>query len=448
MSLMIGVSGIRGLVGETMTPPLATDMGSAFGTFLQGGHVVVGRDTRRSSPEIQQAVIQGLLSTGCRVTDLGVATTPGIGYMLGQLEAEGGVVITASHNPIEWNGIKFLEKPGSAPPAETARKIIAVYESRRFRQAKPKAEAVVQNETTDNRHVEKVLALVPRAAISARQFRVVLDSVNGAGSRSGRALLQALGCEVIHINDQATGDFAHPPEPLAENLSGLCDAVRTHGADLGLAQDPDADRLAVVDESGRFIGEEYTLALAGELTFRHRPGTVVANLATSRMIEDLAARHPGCRVQRTPVGEAHVVQAMRRHHAVLGGEGNGGVIDPRLVYIRDSLISMALILQLLSETEEPLSRLVEQLPRYEMIKLKVPLPPKTIQRFLRRLRESATEARVNYSDGVRLDWDDGWALARPSNTEPTVRFFAEAATRNAAEILIRRLRSAGGELRD
>ena len=446
MSLMMGVSGVRGLVGKTMTPQLATDLGAAFGTFLQGGRVVVGRDTRPSGPQLQQALTQGLLAAGCRVIDLGVATTPGIGYMLGQLDADGGVVITASHNPAEWNGVKFLEKPGSAPSAETAKRIFAIYESRRFHAATtPKPEALSQDPTSARQHLDRVLALLPRSAVNARRFRVVLDSVNGAGSASAKNLLQTLGCDLIHINDQPSGDFAHPPEPLAENLSQLCDAVRAHEADLGFAQDPDADRLALVDETGRFVGEEYTLALAAELTFRHRPGTAVANLATSRMIDDLAARHQGCRVLRTPVGEAHVVAAMRLHHAVLGGEGNGGVIDPRVVYIRDSLIAMGLILQLLAETDQPLSRLVEQIPRYEMIKQKMTLPPEKIRRFLQRLRENAADARLDASDGLRLDWDEGWALARPSNTEPVIRFFAEAPTRHAAEILLRRLRSAGGE---
>jgi phosphomannomutase len=446
MTLMLGVSGVRGLVGKTMTPELATDMGRAFGTHLSGGRVVVGRDSRRSGEQLQNALTDGLLQTGCAVIDLGVAPTPGIGHMVERLGADGGVVITASHNPIEWNGIKFLEPPGAAPPAETANKIIAIYTSRRFRHAPAPPDALSHDETAEARHVDRVLGLVPRAAISARQFRVVLDSVNGAGCRSGRALLEALGCHVIHLNGQPTGEFSHPPEPLAENLSGLCDAVRVHGADIGFAQDPDADRLAVVDETGRFIGEEYTLALAAELTFRHRPGIAVANLATSRMIDDIAARHPGCSVSRTPVGEANVVQGMRKHNATIGGEGNGGVIDPRVVFIRDSLISMALVLQLLSETEESLSNMIEQIPRYEMIKQAMALPADRIPDVLERIRGSVTDARVDDRDGVRLDWADGWALARASNTEPIIRVSAEAASRTAAEALIRRLRTAAGDL--
>jgi phosphomannomutase len=448
MSLMISVSGVRGLVGRTLTPQLAADLGRAFGTFLEGGRVVVGRDSRPSGPQLQEALVRGLLETGCRVVDLGLATTPGVGFMVGTLDADGGVVVTASHNPDPWNGIKFLERPGSAPPADTAAKIIAIYESRCFRQATPPPNAVTPDETTAHKHVEKVLTLVPRAAIGARRFHVVLDSVNGAGCCSGRALLESLGCKVVHLNDRPTGRFPHHPEPLAENLTQLCDATRAHGADLGFAQDPDADRLAVVDETGRFIGEEYTLALAAMLVFRHRPGLAVTNLATSRMIDDIAAAHPGCQVLRTPVGEANVVAAMRRHNAVLGGEGNGGIIDPRLVCIRDSLIGMALILQLLCETEEPLSRTVDQLPRYQMIKQKLALAPEKIKLFLDRIRQNAGDARINDCDGVRLDWQEGWGLVRPSNTEPIVRLCAEAATPNAAEGIIRRLRTAGGELLD
>jgi phosphomannomutase len=446
MSLMIGVSGIRGLVGKTMTPELAADMGRAFGTYVGGGRVVVGRDPRRSGPGLQDALTHGLRQTGCETVDLGIVTTPGAGYMISQLGADGGVVITASHNPIEWNGIKFLVPPGCAPPAETANTIIAIYESRDFRKAPRPAPAVAPIHSADSGHVEKVLTLVPRAAIAARRFRVVLDSVNGAGCRSGRALLEALGCHLIHLNGQPTGDFAHPPEPLAQNLTDLCDAVRTYGADIGFAQDPDADRLAVVDETGRFIGEECTLALVAELTFRHRTGIAVANLATSRMIDDVAARHPGCSVVRTPVGEANVIQAMRKHNACLGGEGNGGVIDPRMVYIRDSLISMALILQLHCEMQEPLSTIVERMPRYEMIKQTMTLPVDRIPEVLERIRRNAINARVDNRDGVRLDWADGWALARASNTEPIIRVSAEAASQAAAEDLIHRLRTAAGDL--
>ena len=448
MSLMISVSGVRGLVGKTMTTELARDMGLAFGTFIDGGPVIVARDSRTSGPELLRALVDGLRRTGCSVTELGVATTPGTGNVIASRNARGGIVITASHNPVEWNGIKFLDENGSAPAPETARKIIAIYESRSFRRDEARPTEIDRDDSAGRLHLEKVLSLVPREAIADRKFAVVLDSINGAGCRSGRALLERLGCSVTHLNAEPTGDFAHPPEPIAENLTGLCDAVRSTRAAVGFAQDPDADRLAVVDETGRFIGEEYTVALAAELTFRHRPGTAAVNLATSRMIDDIAAQHPGCNVIRTAVGEANVVTAMRENHCVIGGEGNGGVIDPRVVHVRDSLISMALILQLLSECDRPLSRIVDRLPRYEMIKQKMPMSRDRIQEFLQAAKTNASDGTVNDCDGVRIDWPAGWALVRASNTEPIVRIFAEAATRPDAESLIERIRRAGAHLLD
>ncbi len=446
MSLMISVSGVRGLVGKTMTAELARDMGLAFGTFIDGGPVIVARDTRSSGPELLGALIEGLQQTGCSVTDLGVATTPGTGNRVASRNARGGIIITASHNPVEWNGIKFLDRLGSAPPTETALKIIAIYESRNFRRDESPPTAIEHDGSAGQIHLEKVLSLVPRKAIAERKFAVVLDSINGAGCSTGRALLERLGCAVTHLNNEPTGDFAHSPEPIAENLTGLCDSVRSTGAAVGFAQDPDADRLAVVDETGRFIGEEYTIALAAELTFRHRPGSAAVNLATSRMIDDIAAKYPGCNVIRSAVGEANVVTAMREHHCVIGGEGNGGVIDPRVVHIRDSLISMALVLQLLSESDQPLSRIVDGLPRYEMIKQKMPMSRDRIQEFLEAAKADASDGTVNDCDGVRIDWPAGWALVRASNTEPIVRISAEAATRTDAESLIERIRRAGAHL--
>lgn len=451
MSLMITVSGIRGLVGKTMTPELARDMGAAFGAFLDGGDVLVGRDSRKSGAKLLQAVIRGLAAAGCPSTNLGIATTPGIGHLVPVLGAAGAVIITASHNPIEWNGIKFLDGHGSAPPADMARRIIGVYESRRVGTAIHNGAAAprtASNTDCDELHTRKVISLVPRDTIAERRFAVVLDSVNGAGGLSGRLLLDRLGCQVTHLNAEPTGEFAHPPEPIAENLTALCDAVRSHGAAVGFAQDPDADRLAVVDESGRFIGEEYTLALAAELTFRHRPGIAATNLATSRMIDDIAARHPHCSVVRSAVGEANVVAAMRERNCVIGGEGNGGIIDPRIVHVRDSLSAMALILQLMTESDETLGRIVDRLPKYEMIKQKMTLPRDRIQRLLARVTDDATDGRIDDCDGVRVDWPAGWALIRASNTEPIVRISAEAATQEDAQALIARVRNAAGDLLD
>ncbi len=448
MTLMISPSGIRGLVGRTMTTELARDLGLAFAAWLDGGTVLVARDSRASGAELADAVVAGLTAGGCDAIRLGLATTPGTGLLVRRLGATGGVVLTASHNPVEWNGIKFLDRTGAAPSPHDAHAIIDRFQSRRFAPVAADQRGIVSaNADCDAVHVETVLGLLPVDRIAARRFTVVLDSINGAGCKSGRTLLEALGCRVVQLNGTPDGNFAHRPEPVAENLTGLSAQVRAAGAAVGFAQDPDADRLAAVDETGRFFGEEYSLALAAECTFRHRPGAVATNLSTSRMIDDVAARHGSlCTVHRSPVGEAHVVEAMRRHNCVLGGEGNGGVIDPRVVFIRDSLISMGLILQLMSEDGRPLSQIVDALPRYAMLKQKLALPAERIHEVLRRFREAAAGQRVDDRDGVRVDLPDGWVLARASNTEPIIRLVAEAQTPERAAELIDSVRRAAGDL--
>ncbi|OQZ06867.1 MAG: hypothetical protein B6D36_02865, partial [Planctomycetes bacterium UTPLA1] len=332
MALMMSVSGVRGLIGETMTPELAASMGAAFGTFLDGGAVVLGMDSRPSGEMVKGAVESGLLAVGCNVVELGIATTPGVALMVSELNAKGGIVITASHNPIVWNGIKFLVAPGRAPSARTAEEIFSIYRSKRTRFADVENIGRMERDlSTNDRHVAKVMRTLDMAAIRRRQLHVVLDSVNGAGGASGRMLLERLDCRVEHMNAEPNGRFAHTPEPTAENLVSLCEAVKASGADIGFAQDPDADRLAIVDNTGRYIGEEYTLALAAKYIFSKTPGAAATNLSTSRMIDDIAAKAGrGCVVHRTAVGEANVVDAITAHRCVIGGEGNGGVIDPRI----------------------------------------------------------------------------------------------------------------------
>jgi phosphomannomutase len=439
MTLIMGVSGARGLVDQTMTPALVADLGRAFGAHVGGGRVVVGRDSRPSGEMLQHSAMEGLCAAGCPVTELGVVSTPGVALMVGRLGAAGGLVVTASHNPREWNGVKFLLPPGVAPPPGEAAAILDRYRSRRFASTFDRNGGVTSDETTHEHHVSAVLAAVDAEAIRRRRFRVVLDSVNGAGGTGGRRLLERLGCAVTHLNAEPTGRFAHAPEPLAENLTSLCDAVRAQGADGGFAQDPDADRLAIVDASGRCVGEEYTLVLAARRVLARRPGPVAANLSTSRMIDDVAAAAGGaCRVVRTPVGEAHVAAAMRAEGCVVGGEGNGGVILPQVVLVRDSFAAMAVALELMAVEGRPLDRIVADIPAYAMVKRKFELEPPRIARWLERLRASAAGARVDDRDGVRLDWTEGWVHVRPSNTEPIARVIAEARDEAAAADLVRR----------
>lgn len=441
MSLMMSISGVRGLVGQTLTPTLVTELGLAFGSHLRGGRVVIGRDSRPSGDMVRSAMTAGLLAAGCEVVDLGIVTTPGTALMIGRRGAAGGVVLTASHNPIIWNGVKFLTAAGHAPAPEEARAILDRYHNRGFTLVPvERIHTGTRDDSTHEQHVAAVLAQVDAGAIRARRFRVVLDSVNGAGGAGGRLLLERLGCTVVHENGEPTGHFAHTPEPIAENLTSLCDAVRHERADVGFAQDPDADRLAIVDETGGYIGEEYTLALAARRVFARRPGPAAANLSTSRMIDDIAASAGGtCRVVRTPVGEAHVAQAMQTHGCVLGGEGNGGVILPEVVRVRDSFVAMALSLELLALEKKSLSQVVASLPRYAMVKRKFEMPAEAIRAWLDRLRRDPGDGRVNDSDGLRIDWPAGWVHLRASNTEPIARIIAEAADEPTAVRLIDRV---------
>jgi len=440
MTLMISVSGVRGIVGQTMTPTVAAEMGAAFGSHLAGGKVVLGRDSRASGEMVQDAVKSGLLATGCDVVELGIVSTPEVAMMTRELSAAGGIVITASHNPGQWNGIKFLTADGCAPPPQTAEQIFTRYHNKDFRFADAQSGGSLERDlSTHGLHVSKVAAIVDVEAIRRRQFCVVLDSINGAGAAAGRILLEHLGCKGIIINAEPSGDFFHPPEPTAENLTSLCQAVREHKADIGMAQDPDADRLAIVDNTGRYIGEEYTFALAAKFRFSQKPGPVAVNLSTSRMIDDLAAlAGDAAVVHRTPVGEANVAQAVREHGCILGGEGNGGVIDPRITPVRDSFVGMALILNLLAVDWRPLAAIVDEIPRYVMIKQKFDVDRAAINAWLERVRMSL-DGRFNEKDGLRIDWPEGWVHVRPSNTEPIARVIAEAKDQATAEGLIHRV---------
>ncbi len=438
MPLMMTVSGVRGVIGESMTPVLAAELGCAFGTHLGGGKVVVGRDSRPSGPMIQRALVSGLLATGCEVVELGVASTPAVAMMVRQHKAAGGVVITASHNPIIWNGIKFLTDEGLAPPPERANEIFDIYRSKTFKLADVHVlQPPETDRTADEKHVQAALGIIYADQVVERHFKIVLDSINGAGGTEGKMLLSKLGCEVIHYNAEPSGKFAHTPEPTAENLTDLCDAVRRNKADIGFAQDPDADRLAIVDEKGNYIGEEYTLALCAKYMFKAHRGPVAANLSTSRMVDDLAAKAGGgCRVVRSAVGEANVVAAMRAEGCRFGGEGNGGVIDPRVGPVRDSLVGMVLTLQLMAITGKTVSELVESIPRYVMIKTKFECPADRIARVLEATKQAYAGEKINDIDGVRVDFADGWVHVRGSNTEPIIRIIGEAGTKDRAEALI------------
>lgn len=446
---MLSVSGARGIVGKSMTPAVAADFAAAFGSELthrirdRAPTVVLGRDGRLSGEMIAAAAAAGLASTGCNVIDVGVAMTPTVGVAVQHLQADAGMVATASHNPIEWNGLKCIEGNGGAPPRKVADEIIDRFRARRTALVESqRTGSIRRTDDVVTEHLRRVLQLVDGPRIRDARLGAALDSVNGAGCAAGRELLEQLGCRVMHLNGEQTGLFAHVPEPTETNLGDLCRAVRDEGTlAVGFAQDPDGDRLAIVDERGVYIGEELTLVLALKRLFDRRGGgIVVANLSTSRMIDDLAARYPNGRVLRSPVGEANVAAVMRTHGAIAGGEGNGGVIIPEVCWIRDSLTAMALVLDLLAADRRPLSAIVADMPRYEMIKHKLDLSTlggaEAVPACLDRVKHAFADERLDDADGVRVDFADAWVHLRPSNTEPIVRLIAEARTRERAwEIL-------------
>ncbi len=435
--LMVGVSGVRGIVGEALTAEVAEAFGRAFATMLAAGKTVaLGRDTRPSGPMISAAVVSGLTAGGVNVVDLGVVSTPGVALMIQRLGADGGVVVTASHNPSPYNGIKFMTPEGLSLPPERADQLKQIWQAGEFTEAGAPGE-LAANDQTNAAHVDAVCNIVDVEAIAAAKFKVVLDSINGAGCRPGAMLLQRLGCDFVHVNGEPTGEFAHTPEPRAENLRSLCDAVRSAGADVGFAQDPDADRLAIVDENAVYIGEEYTCTLTAAFVLRHLTGDIAANVSTTRMMDDVAAA-AGVKVIRTRVGEANVVAGMRAHGCVFGGEGGGGAIDPRVVAVRNSFVAMALMLNYMAETRRTVSQLVDRIPRYVMLKDKFPCPLGAAAKVQAAVREAfATRdgAAIDESDGVRIDLPQGWTQIRASNTEPIMRIVAEAPEAAAARAL-------------
>lgn len=447
-ALMIGVSGLRGTVGGTLTPPVIGQMAAAFASWLKqhetpgnGKHfkLVFGRDSRPSGGWVRDAAVAALTASGIEVIDLDIVTTPGVAMMVKHLSADAGVVATASHNPIQWNGLKFLNRECVAPPPEHARQLKELFDAGVT--SFVRIEDVVlakKNSETHALHVKRVLDHVDVLGISARRYKVVLDSVNGAGCVATATMLSKLGCHLVHLHGTPDGYFPHDPEPTAKNLIGLADEVRRQKAHVGFAQDPDADRLAIVDENGTYIGEEYSLALAARyMLSKRRGGAAAANLSTSRMLDDIAEQFGG-RVLRTPVGEANVIQAMLKEGAVIGGEGNGGVIDPRIVPGRDSLVGMAYVLQLMSETGKSISQLVAELPRYEIVKTKFECRREDADRAVAALVEAFSHETVDTQDGLRIDWakERIWVHARASNTEPIMRIIAEAPDRAAAEARI------------
>jgi len=425
-TLKISISGVRGVIGQSLTPTLLTRFAQAFGTHTGSGTIVIGRDPRTSGEMVKHAVIAGILSSGSRVVDIGVCPVPTVQLQVRHRRAHGGIAITASHNPAEWNALKFIGSGGLFLDAGQAREMLDIYHQGEYTKVSgAEIRTVEETEGAIDLHIKAILDVVGPLPKMQRPLRVVLDSCNGAGSLVGPKLLEALGAEVIPINVTPDGSFPRPAEPLAENLGDLCAAVRQHHADIGFAQDMDADRLAIVSEQGLPIGEDYTLVLATLYVLGREPGPVVANLSTTSALEDLTKQF-GCPLFLTKIGEVNVTDKMQQQNAVIGGEGNGGVIYPRINFARDSLVGMALVLHLLAESGKTVTQLLESFPRYSIVKEKLVCPSQRIPAVLRMLRREFGKFPVDTRDGIKVTLPDGWFLVRGSNTEPIIRITAEA----------------------
>ncbi len=450
--LIVSVSGLRGIVGGSLTPQVAVRYVAAFVDTLPSGPIVIGRDGRTSGPMLAAALVDHLMRSGRDVIDCGVAATPTVGIVVRQERAAGGVQISASHNPAAYNGLKLFSAEGRVLPAKAGGAVLE-----RFRAGQPAAAtgaAAGRVRTVDGgpAHVSLVKQIVDCDAIRRCRPRVWLDCGHGAGSRVARPLLEQLGCNVVIDGGEPDGLFEHLPEPTAENLAGMLPRIRQQRAAVGFFQDPDADRLAVATADGRYIGEEATLALAVEAVLARTPGPIVVNCSTSGMAAIIAARH-GVPCHVSAVGEANVVDEMLARGAVLGGEGNGGVIDPRVVLVRDSFVAMALVLERMcgpAAAGGPSMRSVESLaaslPALVMKKTKIDLSPATrgpaLAAALERIAAAFPEARADRLDGLRLAWDGGWLLVRASNTEPIVRIVAEASDEPRVDAAIARAAAA------
>lgn len=408
---------------------------AALAANLGTGEVVVGRDGRGSGEMLLQAVSSTLVGHGMTVIDLGVAATPTVGVAVRKYGAVAGIQVSASHNPRQYNGLKLFGGSGRVLNKSTGERILAGYQEGRTRwQGIDHIGKHVAVDDAHQHHLDLVLATVDRELIAARRFQVVLDSNRGAGSILGRRLLESLGCNVTVLGSLPDGQFEHVPEPLAANLEGVCQQATAARADVTFCQDPDADRLAIIDEHGTYIGEELTLALCLLSVLPNLSGPIVTNCATSSLSKHLASRFD-VPYHQSAVGEANVVDEMLKHKAVFGGEGNGGPIDPRVGLVRDSFVGMALVLELMAKTSQPLSQIVATLPPLAMVKDKISLPASKLPALLDTLSAEMSAVSSSRLDGLRLDWHDQWLLVRGSNTEPIVRLIAEAPTIAAAQQL-------------
>jgi phosphomannomutase len=426
--LMISVAGIRGIVGDSLTSDVVTRYAAAFGTWLGGGLVMVGTDSRPSRDMVKQAAIAGLIATGCDITDLGIASTPTIQLWTEKTpEAVGGIALTASHNPVEWNALKLFDRQGYFLDADQGSEVQKLFQEQTLKASWDRLGKYQTVDDPHQKHIDAIMnsALIDTDAIRNRRFKVAVDAVGGAGGVLIVRLLETLGCQVLPIGCEPSGEFFRNPEPVPEALGKLCELVREKGADIGFALDPDGDRLAVVDDKGEPVGEEYSVVAAADYVLQKRSGPVVVNLSTTQAIDDVAGKYK-IPIIRTMVGESHVAREMRKVNAVIGGEGNGGVMFPEIHTTRDAAVGIAIILQSLTESGQSPATLFANLPQYVIVKDKVHLRGDDAPSILAELQKRWADSELDARDGLKKQLTGGWIQVRASNTEPILRIFAEA----------------------
>ncbi len=435
-TLMVSISGIRGIVGDGLTPEVIVRYTSAYADFVGNGKIIVGRDARISGEMVSNIVIGTLLAKGLDVVDIGIVPTPTVQFTVKTLEAQGGIAITASHNPNEWNALKMLNATGQFMSPEEHEKMKSFLSTETLYESWQKVgKYSKQYEAIDN-HIDAILKLnlINVEQIKSKKFRVLLDCVNGAGVYSVPKLLERLGVEYIKMNCDHTGIFPRLPEPVPENLVETMQAVKQNNVDFGIVVDPDVDRLVLITEKGEPFIEENTITHIVKFILSKTPGNVVVNLSTTRAVDDVAKEF-GCKVFRSPVGEANVVKKMKEVDAVIGGEGSGGVIYPELHYGRDALVGIALTFQHLAETNMKLSNLKESLPEYFISKRKIELKEVSPEEVINNLIFKFKNQKIDTNDGLRIDFDNHWVHLRKSNTEPIIRIIVEAKNESLAESL-------------
>jgi len=440
LPLKVSISGVRGIVGESLTPQLAARFASAFGTYLGQGQVLVGQDSRPSGLMLKKAVIAGLLATGCQPVEVGILPLPTILFLTRKMQARGAVVITASHNPSNWNGLKFISQDGLYLRSSEVEEFLDIFHQGEFTYVPAeRIKPALSEKEAGYLHLRRIFSQIKVNEIKKRKFRLVADCANGAGATLLPRFLQELGAEVRFINTELSGKFAHQSEPTPENLKELGHEVRAFQADLGLAQDADADRLALVDEQGQPLGEDATLTLSVDHVLSRKKGPIVVNLSSSMVIEDIARKY-GVRVYRTKIGESNVVEKMLETRAVVGGEGNGGVIWPAVHPCRDSFTAAGLILEKLSSFPGSISQLMATYPRYYLLKDKFDCPAELAFKVVTELRRRYQRENTSTLDGLKIIWEEAWVHLRPSNTEPIMRIIAEARSPEKARELLERFK--------